>query len=154
MHQRIRIVVAAGLIQLAIGLIVRRPWWIPDLLLASLVVASVTSRLSAGMTLALWAGILAMAHPCREPLVVGCGYAAAGWLVLAASARWDLSEWRAQAVTVAMLEAGLLALWMAADRVVTLRLLAWSAWKLELTVACVPWVRRAMGVSSWLTASS
>jgi len=86
--------------------------------------------------------------------VAGGGYAAAGWLVSAASARWDLSEWRAQVVTVAVLEAGLLALWMAVDHVVTFRLLAWSVWKLALTVACVPWVRRAMGVSSWSTASS
>ncbi len=137
------VVVAAG-IQLVIGLIVQRPWWVPDLLLVSLVVIYGTAGRTMDWTPALVGGALAMCLGGRAPLLVGFSYVGAAGLAVLASVRWDVSEREAQAVELALLETGLLALWMLMEHMLTFRTAFWSAGKILLTVACLPWMRRVM----------
>lgn len=133
--------------QLVIGMIVKNPWWVPDLLLDSLVVASTAPGPFARLTPVLVGGALAMMMAGREPLLAGLSYVGAGGVVVVAAIQWDLSEWSAQAVAVAMLETCLIAVWLIADQTLSGPLLLWGLGKTVLTLACLPWVRKLVGPS-------
>lgn len=131
-------------LQLLLGLIVRDPWWVPDLVLISVVLSAVTVWPGQWLIAAMIGGALGIVLAGRDPLVAGIGYGIVGAAASVAAVRWVLTEPRAQLVTIAVCELGLLLAWGWGDGVLTWRVFGWSLWRLAVTVLCVPWTRRML----------
>ena len=154
------LIVGCGVLwHLILGRWLSSPWVVPDVTLASVVLAmartprqplNASSRFAHSgqwgepvhaMGPALVAGLLVMLLSVRKPLLMGTAYVGAGWLVRSLALRWDLTSPAMQRAAVAIAEACVLAVELFLTITVTPGLLFLSAARLVMTVACLPLFR-------------
>lgn len=137
----VMILVGAAVAQFCLGRVLASPWAVPDLMLVGMLLVLLDMPRNRSLGVGVLAGLLVMAVTTRQPLVVGLAYGGVAVVVRSLAAVVDLAEPRIHLAVAAVLETGLLALWLVLGGRLSVALLILAGVKLLLTVASVPLLR-------------
>ena len=142
------LLVAALVSQAVMAQAVDSSWWVPDLLIAGLVLGIVRQP-SRWALLSITAGFGAMVWAIRMPSTIAGSVLILGWAVRAAHAQWDLSDRRVQGLLAGIASAAMTGVAVWGDDRWSLPIMGWLVMRATLTGLIAWWLASRNERRSW-----